>query len=61
MRSLARFATSAPGATPDDAYLEALRVSLHIVEADHPAFAPLAHAAAEVLQHGLAEAPRRQA
>ena len=52
---------SCPGMTPDDAYLEALRVRLHIVEADHPAFAPRARAAAEVLKQGLAEARSREA
>ena len=44
----------------DDRYLEKVRRRLHIVEADHSAFEPVARAFADVLQEAQAETPDRQ-
>jgi acetylornithine deacetylase/succinyl-diaminopimelate desuccinylase-like protein len=50
-----------PDIAPDDYFLEALRQRLRVVDADHPAFAPVARAAAEALQKAVKEAPSAQA
>ena len=54
-------AEECPGTVADSYYLEALRLRLHVVEADHPTFAEEARAMVKVLHEGLAEAPSRQA
>ena len=54
-------AESCPGIAPDDRFLEALRRRLHIVEADHDAFALDAREAAETLQRAVDHAPNRHA
>ena len=50
-----------PGIEPNDYFLEALRLSLHVDEADRPAFATVARPASTSLQTALRQASSRQA